>query len=80
MKIKSRNPEQASDRDPSAMTDAADDPRSVARQNRLRDALRENLKRRKAQLRGRGEQPVAPQDRAVAVSTMPVEPESDPSS
>ena len=27
--------------------------RSLARQNRLRDALRENLKRRKAQSRGR---------------------------
>jgi hypothetical protein len=29
------------------------DDRAVARQNRLRDALRENLKRRKSQSRGR---------------------------
>jgi hypothetical protein len=77
MTITSRNPGQASDRDLEAMTNAPDDPRSVARQNRLRDALRENLKRRKAQLRGRGEQPVAPQDRAEN----PVESiEPDPSS
>jgi hypothetical protein len=30
--------------------------RATARQNRLRDALRENLKRRKSQSRGRTEQ------------------------
>ncbi len=40
------------------MTDAPDLPihdRNIARQSRLRDALRENLKRRKSQLRGRAE-------------------------
>jgi hypothetical protein len=31
--------------------------RIIARQNRLRDALRENLKRRKSQSRGRIDQP-----------------------
>jgi hypothetical protein len=36
--------------------------RSLARQDRLRDALRENLKRRKAQSRGRTDQTrVSPQ-------------------
>ena len=35
------------------------DDRTLARQNRLRDALRENLKRRKAQSRGRLDQTVA---------------------
>jgi hypothetical protein len=42
-----------------AMTDEPTerpDNRTLARQNRLRDALRENLKRRKAQSRGRLDQ------------------------
>jgi hypothetical protein len=34
-------------------------PHELARQNRLRSALRENLKRRKSQLRGRADQPDA---------------------
>ncbi|HEY0329341.1 MAG TPA: hypothetical protein VGC77_09595 [Rhodopseudomonas sp.] len=33
--------------------DLPKNPGSIARQSRLRDALRENLKRRKSQLRGR---------------------------
>ena len=41
------------------MTDEPDgrpNERATARQNRLRDALRENLKRRKSQSRGRNDQ------------------------
>jgi hypothetical protein len=41
------------------MTDEPDgrpNDRATARQNRLRDALRENLKRRKSQSRGRSDQ------------------------
>jgi hypothetical protein len=34
--------------------------RTLARQNRLRDALRENLKRRKSQSRGRVDQAAMP--------------------
>ncbi|NVN87218.1 MAG: hypothetical protein HXX15_14150 [Rhodopseudomonas sp.] len=42
------------------MTDAPNRPsteRTLDRQNRLREALRENLKRRKSQSRGRADQP-----------------------
>lgn len=37
------------------MTDAADPPQDAIRRARLRDALRANLKRRKAQARGRAD-------------------------
>ncbi|MBC7578099.1 MAG: hypothetical protein H7312_12180 [Tardiphaga sp.] len=40
-------------------------PHELARQNRLRSALRENLKRRKSQLRGRADQPEARSDAAT---------------
>ncbi|WP_041802205.1 hypothetical protein [Rhodopseudomonas palustris] len=53
------------------MTDAPDLPktdRNIARQSRLRDALRENLKRRKAQLRGRAEA-IAPQTDDISAAT-----------
>jgi hypothetical protein len=40
--------------------------RSIARQNRLRDALRENLKRRKSQSRGRIGQAAASQPNAAS--------------
>ena len=40
---------------PSRRKDAANDP-AIARRNRLRDALRENLKRRKSQSRSRADQ------------------------
>jgi hypothetical protein len=46
-----------------SMTDAKDDPipaHVAARQQRLRDALRENLKRRKSQSRGRADRQPAP--------------------
>jgi hypothetical protein len=39
--------------------------RTIARQNRLRDALRENLKRRKSQFRGRIGQAAASQPGAA---------------
>jgi hypothetical protein len=54
------------------MTDAPSRPsedREAARQARLRDALRENLKRRKSQLRGRAE--------AANATAGPVEPGGD---
>jgi hypothetical protein len=53
-----------------------DDP-NVARQNRLREALRENLKRRKSQARGRNDRApgVLPQDSCDA---NPASPDSPP--
>jgi hypothetical protein len=39
--------------------------RSLARQSRLRDALRENLKRRKAQSRGRNDQTTVTPERGA---------------
>lgn len=46
------------------MTDSPDPPDdpTADRRRRLRDALRENLKRRKSQARGRAEQPIADRD------------------
>lgn len=38
----------------------------ASRQDRLKQALRENLKRRKSQARGRGGQPVSPSEHADA--------------
>ncbi|MBB5047984.1 hypothetical protein HNR60_002743 [Rhodopseudomonas rhenobacensis] len=58
------------------MTDAPElskTDRNIARQSRLRDALRENLKRRKSQLRGRAEQPAPPPGRAAATPPEPSE-------
>ena len=46
--------------------------RTIARQNRLRDALRENLKRRKSQSRGRtGQTTVAPEHGACGPESAP---------
>jgi hypothetical protein len=57
--------QEAGDRPLLAMTDEPTErpnDREIARQNRLRNALRENLKRRKSQLRGRADQPVSTND------------------
>ena len=60
------------------MTDAKNDPipaHVAARQQRLHDALRENLKRRKSQSRGRADQQVAPAALAAEMAAEP--PEAD---
>jgi hypothetical protein len=53
-----------------------DDP-NAARQERLREALRENLKRRKSQARGRNDQASAAPEQDVRDSNSP-SPESAP--
>jgi hypothetical protein len=55
------------------------DERDHARQERLRAALRENLKRRKSQARGRTDRPVVtPEDDAVTGSSDGNRPEASP--
>jgi hypothetical protein len=54
----------------------------VARQNRLRDSLRENLKRRKSQSRGRADPPagghsVAEAAAAPGKGTRPIDPDRE---
>jgi len=58
-------------------TNARPDDPNVARQNRLREALRENLKRRKSQARGRHDRaPEVPQQDACDAN--PASPDSPP--
>jgi hypothetical protein len=47
--------------------------RTIARQNRLRDALRENLKRRKSQSRGRTGQTTVPEHAGCGPNPAPPE-------
>jgi len=59
------------------MTDQPErqNPQEIARQNRLARALRENLKRRKSQSRGRADQPA---DKAADLTATPTD-SDDPS-